>query len=136
VKTLQRRIQQTAAHAGVNQIVVELDYAQTYVLLGIASHAVLREALVFKGGTALKKVHFVSYRFSEDLDFSAVGGPKGAALERALRAAMEHAQTVARRFAPLSMTVDRYAERDPHPGGQEAVGRGTCRQMLPSATIW
>lgn len=30
----------------------------------------LRETLVFKGGTALRKCDFGDYRFSEDLDFS------------------------------------------------------------------
>jgi len=120
MRTLQRRIQQAAKDGGVNQLVVELDYAQTYVLLGIASQDTLRDTLVFKGGTALKKVHFDSYRFSEDLDFSAVDGPRGAVLETEIRAAMEVAQTAARHFAPMSLSVERYSERDPHPGGQEA----------------
>ena len=30
----------------------------------------LREYLIFKGGTALKRCYFPDYRFSEDLDFS------------------------------------------------------------------
>ncbi len=30
----------------------------------------LRETLVFKGGTALKRCYFADYRFSEDLDFT------------------------------------------------------------------
>jgi predicted nucleotidyltransferase component of viral defense system len=42
-----------------------------------ALRAVLRFGFVFKGGTALKKVHFGSNRFSEDLDFSAVDAPQG-----------------------------------------------------------
>lgn len=128
MKTLQRRIQQAAKDAGVNQLVVERDYAQTYVLLGIASQAELREPLVFKGGTALKKVHFGSYRFSEDLDFSAVDGPREAALELAVRAAVDAAQSAARQLAPIAMSVERYEERDPHPGGQEAF---TVRVQFP-----
>ena len=128
MKTLQRRIQQAAKEGGVNQIVVELDYAQTYVLLGIATHAALRDTLVFKGGTALKKVYFGSYRFSEDVDFSSVDGPKGAALEQAIRAAMGTAQAAARRLAPMTITVERYEERAPHPGGQEAF---TVRVQFP-----
>ena len=64
MKPLQRRIQQAAREGRVNQLVVERDYAQSYVLAGIGSQPELRETLVFKGGTALKKVHFTSYRFS------------------------------------------------------------------------
>lgn len=120
MKLLQRRIQQAAKDGGVTQLVVERDYAQSYVLLGIGSQAELSETLVFKGGTALKKVHFKSYRFSEDLDFSAVEGPKGPALEQAVRAAVDAAQAAARKLAPITMTIERYEERDPHPGGQEA----------------
>ncbi|MGH7269925.1 MAG: nucleotidyl transferase AbiEii/AbiGii toxin family protein, partial [Polyangiaceae bacterium] len=120
MKLLQRRIQQAAKDGRVNQLVVERDYAQSYVLLGIVSQAELRETLVFKGGTALKKVHFKSYRFSEDLDFSAVDGPTGPALEQAIRAAVDAAQVAARVLAPITMTVERYEEREPHPGGQEA----------------
>lgn len=120
MKLLQRRIQEAAKHSRVNQLVVERDYAQSYVLLGIASQVLLRDTLVFKGGTALKKMYFEDYRFSEDLDFSAVGAPIGPALEQAVHAAMEAAQAAARTFAPITMTVERYEERDPHPGGQEA----------------
>jgi uncharacterized protein len=34
------------------------------------SGRLLRELLIFKGGTALKRCHFGNYRFSEDLDFT------------------------------------------------------------------
>jgi predicted nucleotidyltransferase component of viral defense system len=48
---------------------IELDYVLTWMLLAIANSP-LRERLVFKGGTALKKVYEPDYRFSEDLDFT------------------------------------------------------------------
>lgn len=102
MKLLQRRIQQAAKDGGVNQLVIERDYAQTYILLGLASQRELRDTLVFKGGTALKKVHFGVYRFSEDLDFSAENGPKEEALESAIRTAMASAQTSARLHSPIS----------------------------------
>lgn len=48
--------------------------------------SVLRDSLLFKGGTALKKCYFGDYRFSEDLDFTAVGSvPTGVAMESAIR---------------------------------------------------
>ena len=49
---------------------VEKDYVLSWVLYGISKHPQLSEWL-FKGGTALKKCYFETYRFSEDLDFTA-----------------------------------------------------------------
>ena len=43
-----------------------------WLLHGIANHAALAKNWVFKGGTCLKKCYFETYRFSEDLDFSAI----------------------------------------------------------------
>lgn len=50
--------------------VVEKDYALGWILAGIAVTEGLNSAWVFKGGTALKKCFFETYRFSEDLDFT------------------------------------------------------------------
>lgn len=47
---------------------LEKDYALTNLLSVIASFPKL-DKMVFKGGTALKKIHFEDFRFSEDLDF-------------------------------------------------------------------
>jgi predicted nucleotidyltransferase component of viral defense system len=50
--------------------VIERDYALAWFLTELAAHPRLSTALAFKGGTALRRVHFGEYRFSEDLDFS------------------------------------------------------------------
>ena len=42
----------------------------SYLLAGIMQVDKLRDGLLLKGGTALKKAYFSDYRFSEDLDFS------------------------------------------------------------------
>ncbi|TFH14619.1 MAG: WYL domain-containing protein [Lentisphaerales bacterium] len=56
--------------------VIEKDYVIGWLLWGIGSHAVLRDAWIFKGGTCLKKCYFETYRFSEDLDFTVLpAGP-------------------------------------------------------------
>lgn len=120
MKTLRRRIQDARTIDGVNQLAVERDYAQSYVLYGLSETRDLQRALILKGGTALKKVHFNRYRFSEDLDFSMVEGPTEAELERAIRSAIALAQRAAREIAPITFAIGRYKERDPHPGGQEA----------------
>lgn len=55
----------------VVEAVLERDYCLAWFLVGL-SRSPLREALVFKGGTALKRCYFGDYRFSEDLDFTLV----------------------------------------------------------------
>ncbi|MFH1328294.1 MAG: nucleotidyl transferase AbiEii/AbiGii toxin family protein [Candidatus Bathyarchaeota archaeon] len=49
---------------------VEKDYALGWILIGI-SKSTLSDKIIFKGGTALSKVHFpLDWRLSEDLDFT------------------------------------------------------------------
>ncbi len=50
---------------------LEKDYALTWLLNGIYSrNSKLRELLILKGGTAIRKVYFPEWRLSEDLDFT------------------------------------------------------------------
>lgn len=49
---------------------IEKDYINSWILWGIYNHALLRDALIFKGGTCIKKVHIEEYRYSEDFDFT------------------------------------------------------------------
>ncbi|WP_420580200.1 nucleotidyl transferase AbiEii/AbiGii toxin family protein [Reichenbachiella sp.] len=65
-------IQNVARKAGVRDQQIEKDYILSWILQGISQHRELSRALVFKGGTVLKKVYFEDYRFSEDLDFTLV----------------------------------------------------------------
>jgi len=55
---------------GLRAQVVEKNYIIGWVLAGIYQHESLKNAWIFKGGTCLKKCHYETYRFSEDLDFS------------------------------------------------------------------
>jgi len=58
------------ARAGGRRIpeaVLERDYCLSWFLVGLSRNP-LRDRLLFKGGTALKKCYFGDYRFSEDLD--------------------------------------------------------------------
>lgn len=54
----------------VPELVIERDYCLAWFLCAMSEHPLLSDALAFKGGTALRRVHFGEYRFSEDLDFS------------------------------------------------------------------
>lgn len=58
-------------HGGrrIPEAVLERDYCLAWCLIGL-SQSGLRDLLIFKGGTALKRCHFGDYRFSEDLDFT------------------------------------------------------------------
>ncbi|MBS3069754.1 nucleotidyl transferase AbiEii/AbiGii toxin family protein [Candidatus Micrarchaeota archaeon] len=55
---------------GIGWTIVEKDYFLTLLLDSISSTQILHDSLVFKGGTALRKVYFSTYRYSEDLDFT------------------------------------------------------------------
>jgi len=53
----------------IPEAVLERDYCLAWFLVGL-SRSPLREQVVFKGGTALKRCYFGEYRFSEDLGFT------------------------------------------------------------------
>ena len=66
------RLANRLARAGGRRIpesVLERDYCLSWFLAGL-SQSPVRDRLIFKGGTALKKCYFPDYRFSEDLDFT------------------------------------------------------------------
>ena len=65
---LNERVQQW----GMRPEVVEKDYVIGWVLWGIGSDPDLTDWWAFKGGTCLKKCYLGDYRFSEDLDFTAL----------------------------------------------------------------
>ena len=46
------------------------DYVLTEVLKALSKVPELQDLLVFKGGTALGKIYFPDWRYSEDLDFT------------------------------------------------------------------
>lgn len=53
----------------IPEAVLERDYCLSWFLIGL-SQSPLKEILLFKGGTAIKKCYVADYRFSEDLDFT------------------------------------------------------------------
>ena len=105
---------------GLRWEALERDYLLSWVLAGMSQVPVLRDTLVFKGGTALRKCYFGDYRFSEDLDFSALAGvPTADEMEQSIRQACEAAVRLLDEYAPVEIACARYTEREPHPGGQE-----------------
>jgi predicted nucleotidyltransferase component of viral defense system len=121
MKPLRLRLEEARKHLGIPWDVLERDYLISWILAGISRIDALRETLVFKGGTALKKCYFGDYRFSEDLDFSSLGNaPTGAEMEQAMHDAGAMAARLLDEYAPVEIICERYTENDPHPGGQEA----------------
>ncbi|OQX19633.1 MAG: CRISPR-associated protein Csx11 [Candidatus Altiarchaeales archaeon A3] len=56
----------------ISVVTLERDYVIEWVLKSIYGYPQLKDILIFKGGTALKKAYFKDYRFSADLDFTAI----------------------------------------------------------------
>ncbi len=84
----QREISQIAFREQMSDRVIEKDYVLTWLLLALADSA-LSEHLAFKGGTALKKIYFPDYRYSEDLDFTVIGQIAPDGLLAGLRGALD-----------------------------------------------
>src|SRR3989304_8961510 len=91
----------------VPERVLERDYCLSWFLVGLSRNP-LRDRLLFKGGTALKKCYFADYRFSEDLDFTLARPVEFDPVRRELETAFEAAHQV-------SGVVLRYARDDRHP---------------------
>jgi predicted nucleotidyltransferase component of viral defense system len=67
---LQKEIVTIAAQKGVVKSTIDKDWALGHFIDAIFSIPELRQKLIFKGGTCLKKCYIPDYRFSVDLDFT------------------------------------------------------------------
>lgn len=120
MKPLRLKIQDEANLKKVPMHVIEKDYALSYILAGIAKQKDLSHSLIFKGGTALKKIFFGDYRFSEDLDFSVINAPKDKQLENALLNALTLSKELLNEYGLFDIQLKRHPEKAPHPKGQDA----------------
>jgi predicted nucleotidyltransferase component of viral defense system len=121
LKPLINRLREAVTTTHVVLDVVQQDYILSWLLVGIFQHSRLNSTLVFKGGTALKKCYFGTYRFSEDLDFTArPDAPSGKELFNCLSEACAFAEKRMNEYAPIKLHFSRYEEKQPHPHGQEA----------------
>lgn len=85
---LQNRITEISKREDIGWEVVEKDYFLTLLLEGIANTPELHENFVFKGGTALRKIYFRQYRYSEDLDFTLKNEMSGEGMRESLEAVL------------------------------------------------
>jgi hypothetical protein len=129
MKPLRTRLEEARKRLGIPWELLERDYLLSWVLAGIGQVESLQKALIFKGGTALRKCYFGDYRFSEDLEFSCLeGAPTGAVMEEAIGQACSATAAMLDEYAPVEISWERYTEKQPHPGGQEAF---TIRAQFP-----
>lgn len=117
MKRLEMRLREAAKGSGVLLDVIEKDYAQSYILAGLLSRPELKNTLIFKGGTALKKVFFGCYRFSEDLDFSAMNAPNRDDLEVIVGRGVTETARLLQEQGRFTTVMRRLRESGPHPGG-------------------
>lgn len=109
------------AHGDLHDVqfwIVEKDYALSYLLKAIAETDELGEGLVLKGGTALRKLYFKDYRFSDDLDFSTREIGPFADLDSMFHRAVQRTEDQLQERGPFRIEHELMMLRDPHPGGQ------------------
>jgi len=105
---------------GIQFWIVEKDYALSYLLKAISLIDGLGESLVLKGGTALRKLYFRDYRFSEDLDYSTRQIGPIAELDAKFYQAVQRAGELLQEKGPFRIEHESMALRHPHPGGQSS----------------
>lgn len=66
-------IQKIASQLELRDTQIEKDYVNSWILKGISKNDYLKDHLIFKGGTLLRKVYYPEYRISEDIDFTFQG---------------------------------------------------------------
>lgn len=80
-------IRHIADTLGVAPAVVDHDYALGCLLHYLSQRPEVQQGWIFKGGTSLQKCYFAAYRFSEDLDFTALQAINAATLQSLVNAA-------------------------------------------------
>ena len=120
---LKSRLQQYATQHKAKWETIEQDYILSWILAAISLVPELRDNLVFKGGTCLRKCYFGDYRFSQDIDLSvksntdllSVGLEKYIEQACGLIEAYLHEQGEG-----IYLKSQKYSEKKPHPAGQQA----------------
>lgn len=128
LKSIRTRLNKLREKTNIELVVYERDYLLSFILLAISQVQPLADTIVFKGGTALRKCYFADYRFSEDLDFSALEQFAVEDLDANLTKMCALAATTIQQYEPFEIAWARVPERAPHPKGQQAV---TIRGKFP-----
>jgi hypothetical protein len=119
---VQQMIRQTARQKQVRQDIVEKDYAISYLMASLATISPLSDMLVMKGGTALKKLYFGEYRFSEDLDYSTRESARipPIVFDKYIDQVVNDLVNQLNKRGPFQVVWETLKLKHPHPGGQQA----------------
>jgi hypothetical protein len=113
-------LHQVALRNQVRLDIVEKDYALSYLAAAISSTPGMGERVVLKGGTALRKVVYPGYRFSEDLDYSTLELDPLRDIDALMQAVIGRMEEALRRVGPFRVSSEPLVLREPHPGKQQA----------------
>lgn len=105
---------------GVQQYIIEKDYALSYLLAAISETSGLGNQLVLKGGTALRKFYFRDYRFSEDLDYSTREVGPSIDFDEYMKTAIRKMEYLLSVRGPFHVELEPLILKNPHPGNQKA----------------
>src|SRR5579862_8128893 len=101
ISKLSNRLLKEQGGRRIPENILEKDYCIAWFLVGL-SRLPLRNKLVLKGGTALRRCYFSDYRFSEDLDFTLLQSLSFEELKNELEsvyAEVKHAANIIFRFS-------------------------------------
>jgi len=99
-------IRTLAAQARIDPGIIEKDYVLSKVLMALSHIEPFNQSLLFKGGTALKKLYYPEWRFSEDLDFTSRSKLK----PKEVKSIFEEAVDKVGKLFGLSMRVMEYSQ--------------------------
>lgn len=122
-------LKERSRETGIRQDILEKDYALSYLLAAIAATPGLGGQVVLKGGTALRKLYYPDYRFSEDLDYSTLPIGKVPDLPEKFNQAVGRMAGMLDERGPFRVQVEPLVLREAHPSEQAAY---TVRVQFPS----
>jgi predicted nucleotidyltransferase component of viral defense system len=108
--------------------ILEKDYALSYLIAALAKTPGLGNQIVLKGGTALRKLYYLGYRFSEDLDYSTIHLGPLSDCDQAMTMASQLMTDLLQQIGPFILQLEPLLLPQPHPGQQAAY---TVRVQFP-----
>jgi predicted nucleotidyltransferase component of viral defense system len=115
-----RMLQGLAREKTVRLDILEKDYALGYLLVALADTPGFGDQIVLKGGTALRKLYYPGYRFSEDLDYSTVRLGPLAEGAHTMGIATQRMTELLQERGPFAVQFEPLTLRLPHPSDQLA----------------
>ncbi len=109
-----------ARELDIRQDILEKDYALSYLLVAILETPGLGDQIALKGGTALRKLYYPGYRFSEDLDYSTLRAGPLPDSAIAMEYAAQQLTTLLQERGPFAVQFEPLILPLPHPGDQVA----------------